>query len=427
MRKLTSARSLALGLVVFGLACVDARSPFDHMLAMLPVIRTGDLQRLAVDSTIIHNVRDIAVVGDDVWVLNSSAPYFARFRRADGALEMAAGAAGEGPREWRMPLRFLAAESGEIWAYDTANRALRRLGRDGSTTAEIAIPVVRAGEALRLSTFGESIFLAEFGDGLLVSSPPRTGVSGGRDIWQVEFVHLPWQMARAETADVVNSAVRQIESSLDPDAPPETFEIPIDPRSALSRLSDIHGVAMFYISVPLWTTCGTDEFLYLDTTEETLWARTAQDGQYKSVRLPLPSGVEMTEDLILDIGFREAAPRNWREAGVDSLEIRRTLRQAVRQESHRFPRVSGSVARMLCDDRGRVWLQRVDFSSDSRGYGSEWLVWSRKEDAYIGRLALPPSVKVYEIRRDSLWVVYRDEVDRQWPAVIPLVEGSSIR
>ena len=359
----------------------------DDSAATAIVVGASDLVVLGADS-LLHDVRDLAVTDQGVWVLSAFEPHLYLFSRT-GELKWTAGARGQGPREFGTPWSLVLPAPGDsagIVVWDAGDRRLERFDAAGRHVGAWQL-VTHYGPVLadfEETYYGEPLRVRRLGDDVVLSSSAGQ-TSQTRSLWASELTIF----SRAES-----SPAPILSFSRFTEAAPETFP-------------DV------FAPVPLWATCGSDELLVLDPLGSFLY-RVTRYGVADSTAVTLPRA-EVTDSDVR--GWAEyALTAEVRDEGLDpgAPEIAGVLEQFLRDT--RAPELATPVT-LRCDAGGSPWVQAFSTDSDPRGYGR---TWHRLDDPLLVSFpeGFQPHVfttdRVYGILTDALGVERVAWVESTW-------------
>jgi hypothetical protein len=315
-----------------------------------PEARNLTLDRVMTAGEALFGVRAVQTLGSgDIMVLTGAEPFLFRYTHAGEVVDTLPLRKGQGPRDLLNPWGLLRIPgSDSVAVLDAGNRKL--------------------------------IFLAP-GEGVGDSRPhPLPAVSLVRgDIRDVVFGD-PHQTVmvgdRVVTAVYPNGVLRQSDLSygllLSVDLAGETVDTLLDFRSSFFRDAEPEVLGENLQASPLWAACGREQILVFDPVgmqvlemDEGGRSRSKWDVELHLSRL---STVDVQRYL------RHQATLELRGAAYDTVALERRVHRMARDARNHFPALAPPAVRMLCDSRGRAWLQLFRSRDHALGYSREWIV-----------------------------------------------------
>lgn len=332
---------LLLALVVLDAGCTRVSSGETRSSTALVVW-------MAEAETTVTRYRDLAVVGNQVWALSSSAPFLHRFS-VDGALLGASIGAGDGPGEMRLPLWIVTRKdpsTGTAIAHVIhRQRELVAIAEDGEPSLH-ASPFAPGGGPVVLRVF--ELAYGQPGQ-IRALSPNRFLVQ-----WQI----LPTVQNASDISDALLLLVDSTATPIDTVAHLTTLV----PERTSARVS-------MFLPVPLWGVCNEHEVaVYSPKDDEVVWY-SPDGGTLRRRSAGMPVRDVSTGDrlryarLALEVEARRPG------SNIGALP---SLQVLVGQMTPGFARTTPPAVGLLCEPDGTVWLQQFDTADDARGFGRSW-------------------------------------------------------
>ena len=349
------------------------------------VIDTGPATS-AVTDTLLFGVRDVAVTADgDVWVLSRHDPFIRRFTA--GRLVAAFGRSGAGPGEFRAP-----------WSFVRGDRLIPPRVFDPG--ARLIVRVDTAGRELARSSFRTTwgfvrsdIEDVSYGQVFRALSPSDS-----------ELISLVYLGDVGTTRDLRRSALVRFTALGRPIDTLISFRNRFDPQSD-------HSAPRWLVTVPLVAGCPDGTTVVYDGIApeirgyagsiEPVWRVAMPPSLARSRALP-------AADLERYVRYRVMGELLENQADTSTLE--RRVEEQLQSARPWYASTVPSIVGLLCDDRGRAWLQHFDTRDDPLGKGRTWTVLGRRGESATVRVPagfVPlafSQATIVGISRDSLGV-----------------------
>ncbi len=283
-------------------------------------------------------VRDVAVHGDVVWVLDGTPPFLTRLS-VTGEVAHQFGDEGEGPTELVNPWAIVADSQG-VRVWDLGNRRVSAVSPDGVTMgsqrmSDASGARIRAN--IRDVSYANPFRIRRWGSGLV-------------------FSHFPQPVDR--TADMASGSLRWADQNLEPAARIYAFSDHVQRGSTSLRE---------WASLPLWDVCDEVAVVWSPAEERLLWMES--DGQ---VRARAEAGLDPVDITVSDVeaylrwmGRLELGPGH-QGGNIDYAAL------AARSRD-RFADTAPVATDLRCESREVVWVRLFDTSTDPLGRGRTWL------------------------------------------------------
>ena len=332
------------------------------------------------------SIRDVAVAPDgDVWAIGTSSPFGHRYS-ADGRLVQRFGRQGRGPGELRTPWAVLPTGDPQrpVEIFDMSARAL--VVYDSAMRETVRRPIAAGGIVVpqfQSNTFGQMRWLGRNGDGYVFFDQPG-GVIATRGIQRSVLVRL-------------DSAGAAVDTLLDlrGDAPPV----------------DVSTRPLEFVSIPLVATCPEGGVLLLEAAAPVIRRLDSTGALLAEDTVSLP-GRPLTEDDLrpwLVRMFDESARSG---VGVPGgMDRDQMITQFLREQRSWFGEQTPAATGLLCDSRGRAWVQEFSTADDPNGRGRRWRIFDG--DHRVATVALPPRFRPYVITPEGMVGVHTDALDQQ--------------
>jgi len=318
-----------------------------------PGVQTLTLDRVMTAGEPLFGIRDLQVVGaGEVLVLTGAEPFLFLYSSGGEVVDTVSLRKGRGPHDLLNPwglLRIPGLDS--LAVLDAGNRKLLLLAlkdpKEGvGEPRPYPFPVVS-----------------------LVRGDIREVVFG--DPHQIEMVG-----DRLVTAVYPDGVLRQSDLSygllLSVDPGGRSVDTLLDFRSAFFRNADPGVLAENLQATPLWAACGSDRILVFDPVgmqvlemDEVGRTRSEWDVKLQPARLSITD---------VQRYLRHQATLELRGAAYDTVVLDRQIQRIAREARDRFPVLAPPAVRMLCDSRGRAWLQLYRSRGHALGYSRQWMV-----------------------------------------------------
>ena len=340
----------------------------------------------AVTDTLLFGVRDVAVTADgDIWVLSRHDPFIRRFTA--GRLVASFGRSGAGPGEFRAP-----------WSFVRGDRLIPPRVFDPG--ARLIVRLDTAGRELARSSFRTTwgfvrSDIEDVSYGQVFRALART---------DSELVSLVYLGDVGTTRDLRRSALVRFTALGSPIDTLVSFRNLFDPQSDRSA-------ARWLVTVPLVAGCPdgttavydgiTPEIRGYSGGTEPVW-RVAMPGRVAASRA-MPAA-----DLERYVRYRVLGELLENQADTSTLE--RRVAEQLKSTRAWYATSVPSVVGLLCDDRGRAWLQAFDTRDDPLGKGRTWTVLGRQGKSAMVRVPVGFAPLAFSggtilgISRDSLGV-----------------------
>ena len=384
---------LAVGCLVGAAAFVgaevgDARSPVPSTESLATRIVDTDRIEIPAPNVTFVDVRDMAVSGRGVWVLDGMEP-FVTFVSADGDVLHRFGTEGQGPSELSNPssLELRAGDGSGVRVWDLGNArvaefdpagsvlATRPLSGSGVGAVRSDIRQVSYVDPFRVRRVGEDYVVARYPD-----RPSRTG-----DFLSGTLIRADRTLA--ELAPILAFSTEAVQIS-------------------------VERVSLEFTAVPLWDGCSGLVVTWLPDRGAVHWVDL--DGATRH-QVPVPiSPREVTLDDIEAYVRRMARL----ELGPGWEEQVPNTRAVARQMRGQFALEAPVATEIRCGSDGSAWLRMFDTESSPLGLGSDWL--RVETTGAVTRVAFPHSFSPMVFVEDEAIGVSTDDAGLQrvarWPA-----------
>lgn len=350
-----------------------------------PVLETGPAIS-AVTDTLLFGVRDVAVTaGGDIWVLSRHDPFIRRFTA--GRLIASFGRRGEGPGEFRAPWSFVRGDRLiPPRVFDPGARLIVRLDTAGRELARSSFRTtwgfVRSD--IEDVSYGQVFRALSTSDNELVSLVYLGDVGTTRDLRRSALVRFT----------ALGSPIDTLVSFRD-----------------LFRPQTDRSAARWLVTVPLVTGCPDGTTAVFDGIAPEI--RGYSSGTDPVWRVAMPPRLARTRGMPaadLDRYVHHRVLGELLENQADTSMLERRVTEQLRSAKAWYASTAPSIVGLLCDDQGRVWLQRFDTRDDPLGKGRTWTVIGRHEESATVRVPAGFTPLVFSqativgISRDSLGV-----------------------
>lgn len=320
--------------------------PTDHAA---PIdLRAGVLTRFTPDSSGQLPIALAENSAGNVWTLAQSAPFLSIYS-ADGRFVRSFGDSGGGPAELMEPLGLVATgDTAVIWdnikrwilRVDSAGRPIDALHPTLSTGAMWhSLPQVSYGRPGQFRALGNGWVLATY------TRPPRVT----RDLNAAIVVLAD------STGEVSDTLLKGV----------------LDSTTLAAQI----GPAVQLVPVPLWTTCGSSHFVSYRPVAGVV---TRSDAAGRVLRVdtvsaewPALTEAAIRRNIVFNLR-RLFAHRPEPSAAQMHAMVNSVIDQSKANET--YPSRGPAFVDLLCDRRGRVWLDRFSLTDSPIGYGQHWLV-----------------------------------------------------
>lgn len=348
---------LALSLLVGCGNAPDAGHPGARILTIDRRMTAGEA---------LFGVRALQVMGSgDVMVLTGAEPFLYHYTRGGEKVDTLPLRKGQGPRDLLNPWGLLRIPGSDSLAVlDAGNRRLLLLapGEAVGKSRPYPLPAV--------SLVRGDIRDVVFGD------PHQTEMIGDRLV----------------TALYPHGVFRQSDLSygllLSVDLAGETVDTLLDFRSSFFRAAEAEVLAENLQASPLWAACGSEQILVFDPVGMQVLEMDGggRDRSRRDVELK-PRRLSTTD---VQRYLRHQATLELRGAAYDTVALERRIQRMARDARGHFPKLAPPAVRMLCDSRGRAWLQLFQSRDHPLGYSREWVVLDRAS-GQSSRVRFPPN------------------------------------
>jgi hypothetical protein len=304
----------------------------------------------AVTDTLLFGVRDVAVTADqDIWVLSRHDPFVRRF--AAGKLVASFGQNGAGPGEFRAPWSFVRGDRLiPPRIFDPGGRLILRIDSAGREAARFSFR----------TTWGfvrSDIEDVSYGQVFRALAPSDS-----------ELVSLVYLGDVGTTRDLRRSALVRFTANGKPLDTLVSFRNLFPPQTDRSS-------ARWLVTVPFVAGCPDGTIAVFDGVAPEI--RGYSRGAEPVWRIPMPPPIARRRampatDLARYVRYRVLAELLENHADTSTLERRVT--EQLRTARSWYGSTTPSIVGLLCDDHGRVWLQRFDTRDDPLGRGRIWTV-----------------------------------------------------
>ncbi len=340
----------------------------------------------AVTDTLLFGVRDVAVTADgDIWVLSRHDPFIRRFTA--GRLVASFGRSGAGPGEFRAP-----------WSFVRGDRLI---------PPRVFDPGARL--IIRLDTAGREVARSSFRTTWGFVRSDIEAVSYGQVFRALsrtdsELVSLVYLGDVGTTRDLRRSALVRFTALGSPIDTLVSFRNLFDPQSDRSA-------ARWLVTVPLVAGCPDGTTAVYDGIAPEI--RGYSGGTEPVWRVAMPARVAASRDMPaadLERYVRYRVLGELKENQADTSTLERRVAEQLRSTGAWYASSVPSVVGLLCDDRGRAWLQEFDTRDDPLGKGRTWTVLERQGKSAMVRVPagfVPLAFSggtILGISRDSLGV-----------------------
>ena len=344
--------------------------------AHVPVVEveSSRIQRFDTDS-LLYDIVSVLPDESGVWALSAQAPYLYRFD-SGGRLRDSFGTRGRGPGELSFPsglLQHPASAMLEVW--DPGSHAIHRFSRDGAHQQTVGISFSGAAvrSDMREISYGVANKVRRFGSGYVLQVEP-----GGA----------------TQTRDFSHSLLVLIDSAGTPGDTLVDFRGPAE--------GAFRETAYALVSIPLWEVCGRDRLVVFSPVARRLvWFETSGH-RMDSVTVDLPSRRLTSEDILFHM--RHVLRGELRGQDVDSRTLEQLASRIVRDKREFFPEKTPPAVDLVCDDRGRPWLNLFSTRDDPIGFSPEWQVVDRRPR----RIRFPLGFHVYQLGAARAYGTVRD-------------------
>jgi hypothetical protein len=344
---------------------------------------------IAEADTMVTQYRDLAVVGDQIWVLSQSAPFLQRYSTQGHRLG-ASLPSGDGPHEVRLPNWIIPSPGGGgdgVAAYVVHRmRELVLLDSEGRPT-DRRIPFAHGGGAamlfLEALSYGEAQLIRAGPPGqFIVQHQKRSVVQAPPDIGDALLL-------LADTSGVILDTLLDLSAMM--------TELPSDQIRT-------------FIPIPLWAMCGDETLVTFSPRTHQLEWRQLVDGQLTSVAVPPdPRPITLADRR----RFVRAAILNEAEGQPGAArQLLASLGSLVTQMGPSFASTTPPAVGLLCEFDGTAWLQEFATETDPRGFGRSWRSFTPAGPGL--RLLMPGDFRprVAEGGRFTGWLTGEDGVQR---------------
>lgn len=359
-------------------------------------VGTASVAWVADPDTTVTQYRDLALVGDQVWVLSQTSPFLHRYAK-DGSELGATLRAGDGPAELRLPNWIVpSAGSGEggIAAFVVHRmRELVPLDSAGNPR-DPRIPFSVGGGAAMMF-----LYKLSFGEPQLVRGGPAGQLVVQRQ--EADVVQQPRDIGNAlvlllDTTGVVLDTVAHLAAMMAelPDEQVKTF-----------------------VPLPIWAMCGEETVVTYSPREDALAWRTLRGDVTSTVEVrSAPRAITQADRRRF---ARAAILHETRGQGSQARALLASLGSLVTQMGPSFAKTAPPAVRVLCDVDGTAWLQLFDTEVDSRGYGREWRSFTPTGSQT--RLLMPGDFHPRTVAGGEFtgWLTDEDGVQRVARVVVP--------
>jgi len=338
----------------------------------------------AVTDTLLFGIRDVAVTADgDIWVLSRHEPFIRRFTA--GRLIASFGRNGGGPGEFRAPWSFVRGDR-QIppRVFDPGARLIVRLDTTGRELARSSFR----------TTWGfvrSDIEDVSYGQVFRALSPSDS-----------ELVSLVYLGDVGTTRDLRRSALVRFSARGIPKDTLLSFRNLFEPQTDRSA-------ARWLVTVPLIAGCpdGTTavydgiapEIRGYSSRTEPAWRVTMPPRLAQSHGMPAAD---------LERYVRHRVLGELLENQVDTSVLERRVAEQLQSTQAWYASTVPSIVGLLCDDEGRVWLQRFDTRDDPLGKSRTWTVVGR--DGATTTVRVPAGFVPLAFRRASVVGISRDSL-----------------
>lgn len=376
-------RQFPIGILACLTACgTQGASPSNSSITLTP-------EWVAEADTSVVGYRDLALVGDQIWVLSRSAPFLRRYSER-GQLLGSSVLMGDGPDEVRLP-NWIVAPPEATPAAQTAYlvhrmRELAPLDSTGQVRGRKIAFRPGGGDAIMkvyaLSYGQPRLIRAATHSRLLVQQQRRVMVQSTADVGDALLLVV-------DTSGVVTDTIADLSSLTPPLAGPRVTT---------------------FVPVPLWAVCHSELVaVFSPVTLEVSWRSTA--GRIKW-RVTADLATRRVSGSDRSRYARAALAEEARRPGGRLDQLMSMLATVIVQMEPSFSKTTPPAVSLLCDVDGTAWLQGFDTSDDPRGYGRLWYGISpagRSSQASMPRGFQPIAVREH---RFVGWLTDEDGVQR---------------
>lgn len=334
-------RGAALSALVV-LAVMGCRGSNEEVLGGYRVVDPGEIVPVQTEARF-YSVRDVALSGEALWVLEGTPPFVTRVSLVSGdALQF--GAEGEGPSELRSPWGIQPVEGPSrdagVRIWDLGNSRVSTFDAEGSFQGSERLSpqgIIRARSDIREVSYADPFRIRAGPSGVFVAVFPgrvnRTPDFSGGALWQADWKLQPWlEMARfGEYALPGSDGLRE------------------------------------WAAVPLWDACDGVAVLWSPESGTVLWL--GPQGQVlRTAPVPAdpePLALEDIERYLRRMSRLELGPGH-EKAGINFASAARSLRGEF-AEDRPF------ATDLRCQGEEAAWIRRFDTSLDPLGRSQEWL------------------------------------------------------
>jgi hypothetical protein len=307
----------------------------------------------AVTDTLLFGVRDVAVTADgDIWVLSRHDPFIRRF--TGGQLVAAFGRSGEGPGEFRAP-----------WSFVRGDRLIPPRVFDPG--ARLIVRLDTAGRELARSSFRTTwgfvrsdIEDVSYGQVFRALSPSDS-----------ELVSLVYLGDVGTTRDLRRSALVRFTALGRPLDTLISFRNRFDPQTDRSA-------ARWLVTVPLLAGCPDGTTAVYDGIAPEIRGYSGLEPVW---RIAMPTSLARSRDMPaadLERYVRFRVLGELLENQADTSTLTRRVEEQLRSTKSWYAATVPPIVGLLCDLRGRAWLQHFDTRDDPLGKGRIWTVLGRQ-------------------------------------------------
>ncbi|MFN2317264.1 MAG: hypothetical protein ABR551_06680 [Gemmatimonadales bacterium] len=340
--------------------------------------------------------RDLALVGDQVWVLSQTSPFLHRYAN-DGFGLGATLRVGDGPTELRLPNWIVPSSgSGEGGVAAFVVHRMRELVPLDSVGGprDPRIPFTTGGGVSM-----QFLSALSYGEAQLVRRGPAGRLVVQRQ--EAEVVQQP--------RDIGNALVLLLDTT------GVVLDTIADLAAMMADLSDEQ--VKTFVPLPLWAMCGEETVVTYSPREDALAWRTLRGDVTSTVEVrSAPRAITQADRRRF---ARAVILRETRGQGSQARQLLASLGSLVTQMGPSFAKTAPPAVRVLCDWDGTAWLQLFDTEVDPRGYGREW--WSFTPTGSQARLLMPGDFHPQTVAGGQFtgWLTDEDGVQRVARVVAP--------
>jgi hypothetical protein len=344
------------------------------------VTELASIRIFALEDTI-FSVRSLFAADSLLWTLSSSSP-FVHAVGLDGSVRTSMGRRGSGPGELLNPHALFVPEDGDdLVVWDAGRRTLVKLSQTGEPLGASEVEV-RSGwvrEDMRTVSYGEDNKLLPFGPGYVLQVDPH---------------------GLARTADYLRSRLVFVDSR------GAGSDVLVDFDTLFRHHREDLGAATDLVPIPLWSVCGRDTLVVLDPFEETLLFFDGNGDRLAARDIRRPRRALSTTEIR---GYvRHLLSEELRYANAEDTGDMDDVADAIaRRERARFGQAAPPAVALLCDDRGRVWLNRFSLTDHPLGFSREWDVIGDEPLT----VRFPGGFRPHAIRGATAFGVTTDDLD----------------